>query len=584
MNTDPALDTSPHPSDRLPLTETSIYQEVGQRLVARNLLTRSQLDDAHIRSSLLGKGLDEVLLDERWVPETVILELLSEVTGIPFMPLARFSIPAEAIAKVSAGTAITFRIIPVAIEGDSITIATHRRHEVTGHDSLQTLLGMKVRWVLCRRHEVDEAIKHFYGLGAQLMATQPTAPGDSATHPAPQGEAPDITQFLYEIIGEAVHSSASDIHLEPMEDKVSLRFRVDGILIRIPLPPGAERHYRSLVSALKVLAQLNITERRLPQDGRVRLTLEGETFDLRVSILPSQFGEAANLRILNRKTTFLPLAELGLRPPQLELFKDLMTRPHGIVLITGPTGSGKTSTLYAALSALRNDSSSVVTIEDPVEYQMEGILQMQTHPEIGLTFASGLRAVLRHDPNIILIGEIRDTETADIAIKSSLTGHLVLSTLHTNDAAGAMARLTDMGIEPYLVASSVQGVIAQRLVRRVCRHCMDSITPPAEICREIRRFFPEQAADITVVRGRGCPDCKFTGYKGRLAIFEVLMIDDATRPLVIRNASSDEIRRVAIRHGLETMRRNAWKAALDGITSVEEVLRVTLPERDRQEP
>lgn len=583
MNNDALPAAPPQPPNRVLMTETAIYQEVGRLLVLRNQITRGQLADASVRASLLGKGLDEILLDERWVPEEAILSLLSEITGIPFLPLARYSIPREGISKVPAGTALTYRIIPVEIQDDVITIATHRSHEVTGHDSLQTLLGMRVRWVLCRRHEVDEAIKHFYGLGAHLMGSPQEAPPleGSLRRPA-DVPPPDMVQLLQEIISEAVRRTASDIHLEPMDSRISLRYRVDGILIKIPLPEGLEHHYRSLVSALKVLAQLNITERRLPHDGRARVTVDGEAIDLRISILPTQFGEAANLRILNRKTTFLSLPELGFRPAEHTLFRDLMTRPHGIVLITGPTGSGKTSTLYAALSSRRSDSTSVVTIEDPVEYQMDGILQIQTQAEIGLTFAAGLRAVLRHDPNVILIGEIRDSETADIAIKSSLTGHLVLSTLHTNDSAGAMARLTDMGIEPYLVASSVQGVVAQRLVRRVCHHCIEPPAPvPESIREEVARLFPERSNTLAFVQGRGCPDCKFTGYKGRQAIFEILMMDQTLRPLVIHNASSDEIRRAAVANGLETLRRNAWRAALDGITSVEEVLRVTPSERDR---
>jgi type II secretory ATPase GspE/PulE/Tfp pilus assembly ATPase PilB-like protein len=562
------------------MTESAIYQEVGRLLVERNSITRSQLDDANVRSTLLGKGLDEVLLEENWVPEAMILELLSEVTGIPTIPMARFSIPREGIRKVSAGTALTYRIIPVAFNDESITIATHRIHEVTGHDSLQTLLRMPVSWVLCTRSEVDAAIKHFYGLGADLIKAMD---GAAARPQASEGElelsTPGLSKLLGEIIREAIQRNASDIHLEPMEDRMSLRYRVDGSLIKIPLPDGVERHYKSIVSALKVLAQLNITERRLPHDGRARMTVDGETFDLRVSILPTQYGEAANLRILNRKTTFLTLPELGLRASQLPLIRELMSRPHGIVLITGPTGSGKTSTLYAALSSIRTDSISVVTIEDPVEYQLDGILQIQAQSEIGLTFAAGLRAVLRHDPNVILIGEIRDTETADIAIKSSLTGHLVFSTLHTNDSAGAMARLTDMGIEPYLVASSVQGVIAQRLVRRVCQHCVEPMELPAEILREVETLFPEQGGQFHFVRGRGCPDCKFTGYKGRLAIFEILMMDQALRPLVVKNVPSDEIRRLAVARGMETLRHNAWQVAMEGITTVEEVLRVTPGER-----
>ena len=384
-----------------------------------------------------------------------------------------------------------------------------------------------------------------------------------------------IARWVEETIREAIRRKASDVHLEPMEHRVSLRYRIDGVLINVPLPEGILRHYKSVISALKVRAQLNITERRLPHDGRTRLTLDGETFDLRVSILPTQFGEAANLRILNRKTSFLSLQELGLMEHQLPVVADLMSRPHGLVLITGPTGSGKTSTLYAALSAIRTEAISVVTIEDPVEYQMEGILQIQIQPDIGLTFAAGLRSVLRHDPNVILIGEIRDTETADIAIKSSLTGHRVFSTLHTNNSASAVARLIDMGIEPYLVASSVQGVIAQRLVRQVCPNCSEPVDVPEPVLAEVHHLFPALSQSVEFKKGRGCPDCWFSGYRGRRALFEILPMDPAIRALVVRKAPAEDIQRAAAAQGMETLRRNAWLAALQGLTTVEEVLRVT---------
>ena len=579
------LESKSHPSTRrmdsiphaVPLTEAALYQECGRLLVARHHLTRSQLDHANTQATLMGKSLDDVLLDEQWVSEDTLLDLLSEISGIPHVPLAGFTITPEWIRRVPPATALNYRIIPVAATTECITIATSRIHEATEQDSLQTLLRTRATWVLCKRRDIEEAIKHFYGLGADILKDMSTPVRGNQTEGDPASEAgtPGVARLVQEIIREAIQRNASDIHLEPMENRISLRYRVDGVLVKIPLPPDVARYYKSIVSALKVLAQLNITERRMPHDGRAHITIDGETFDLRVSILPTQFGEAANLRILNRKTALLNLQELGLMEHQLPLLRDVMTRPHGIVLITGPTGSGKTSTLYAALSSIKTDSISVVTIEDPVEYQLDGILQIQAHPKIGLTFAAGLRSVLRHDPNIILIGEIRDTETADIAIKSSLTGHLVFSTLHTNNSAGAIARLVDMGIEPYLVASSLQGIVAQRLVRQICPRCHEEAIIPDSVLQEVTRLFPDYPGAPRFAAGRGCPDCKFTGYQGRRAIFEILMIDRLIRPLVIQRVSSEEIQRVATTAGMETLRQIGWKLALQGITTVEEVLRVT---------
>jgi general secretion pathway protein E/type IV pilus assembly protein PilB len=544
--------------------------------VTRQQLTRTQLDDAASRALLLGRGLDQTLLEERLIGEDVLLTCLSEISGIPLVGMAQYDITSAVTARMPAATALHYRIAPVAAGKDTLTVATSRVYDRAEQESLQTLLQTGVEWVLCRRHEVDETIKHFYGIGADIIKDMPSLARSAGTSdPAAESGSPGIARLVQTIIRDAIQMNASDIHLDPMETQLKLRYRVDGVLLNTPLPDGTLKYYRGIVSSLKVMAQLNITERRLPQDGRICMAVEGESFDIRVSVLPSQFGESVNLRILNRKTTFLDLQEVGLLPHQLPMLQDLMTRPYGIVLITGPTGSGKTSTLYATLAKINTESLSVVTIEDPVEYQVEGILQIQTDTDIGLSFATGLRSVLRHDPNVILIGEIRDSETADIAIKSSLTGHLVFSTLHTNDSASAIARLVDMGVEPFLVASSVQGIIAQRLVRRVCSRCRESTTVPEAVQQELRQFLPESGPPPEFVRGRGCPDCTFTGYKGRFGIFEILMVDAAIRPLIVQGVDSDEIGRMAVKRGMETLRKNAWVAALKGLTTAEEVMRVT---------
>ncbi len=567
--------TPPRGAQSRILSESALLQECGRLLVTRQQLTRTQLDDAASRALLLGRGLDQTLLEERLIDEEALLACLSEISGIPLVAMAQYAITPAVTARMPAATALHYRIAPVAAEKDTLIVATSRVYDRAEQESLQTLLQTGVQWVLCRRHEVDETIKHFYGIGADIIKDMPSLARPGTSDTTTESGSPGIARLVQTIIRDAIRMNASDIHLDPMENKLKLRYRVDGVLLNTPLPDGSIKYYRGIVSSLKVMAQLNITERRLPQDGRICMAVEGESFDIRVSVLPSQFGESVNLRILNRKTTFLDLQEVGLLPHQLPLMQDLMTRPYGIVLITGPTGSGKTSTLYATLAKIDTESLSVVTIEDPVEYQVEGILQIQTDTDIGLNFATGLRSVLRHDPNVILIGEIRDSETADIAIKSSLTGHLVFSTLHTNDSASAIARLVDMGVEPFLVASSLQGIIAQRLVRRVCPHCRENTTVPDAIQQELRQSLPEAAALPEFVRGRGCPNCTFTGYKGRFGVFEILMVDSAIRPLIVQGVDSDEIARMAVKRGMETLRRNAWVAAIKGLTTVEEVLRVT---------
>jgi type II secretory ATPase GspE/PulE/Tfp pilus assembly ATPase PilB-like protein len=562
------------------LSEAALMQELGSRLVAQGDLTRTQLEDAASRATLLGRSLDQVLLDEQLVPEDRVLALLSEITGIPARPIAAFTITPKTIATIQAHTALHYRIVPVEFSGETLTIATSHPYDLAEQESMQALFGAAVRWVLCSRHDIEEALKHFYGIGADIVKDMLPA-GRKGAEPQPDAAetgSPGIARLVNEIIREAIQMNASDIHIEPMEGRLSLRYRVDGVLCKIPVPDSLHRFHKTIVSALKVISQLNITERRLPQDGRLHMTADHEAFDIRVSILPTQHGEAVNLRILNRKATFVGFQDLGLLDDQVPLMEDLMRRPHGIALITGPTGSGKTTTLYATLAKIKTDTLSVVTIEDPVEYRMEGILQIQTNSEIGLDFAAGLRAVLRHDPNVILIGEIRDAETADIAIKSSLTGHLVFSTLHTNDSAGAIARLIDMGIEPYLVASSLQGVVAQRLVRRICASCAEPAETPPAIADEIRRLLPDQHT-FKLQRGRGCPDCKYTGYRGRQAVFEILPINAAIRPLIIQRQPSENIQKTAVAHGMKTLRRNGWVTAIKGLTSAEEVLRVTQLER-----
>jgi type II secretory ATPase GspE/PulE/Tfp pilus assembly ATPase PilB-like protein len=384
-----------------------------------------------------------------------------------------------------------------------------------------------------------------------------------------------MIRFVNQIISEAIRRNATDIHLEPFESHLRLRYRIDGIMQEIPLPKGIQKFRKAVASCVKIMAELDIAERRKPHDGRIKVRSGNEEFDLRVSILPTRYGETVNMRILNRSAMFIDLQHLGLGEDQRPVIEALSSLPHGVILITGPTGSGKTTTLYATLSRLNTQAVKIITVEDPIEYQMEGINQIQVHPKIDLTFATILRSILRHDPDIILIGEIRDSDTADIAVRASLTGHLVFSTLHTNDAPSAITRLSDMGIEPYLVSSCLEGVIAQRLVRRICPVCKERMEPDDSVLEELRQTLPGVVEGAAFYKGRGCPECSFTGYHGRLAIFEIMVINDALRAMIVKQRPSNEIRHQAEADGFVTLRKDAWKRALRGDTSIEEVMRVT---------
>jgi type II secretory ATPase GspE/PulE/Tfp pilus assembly ATPase PilB-like protein len=383
-----------------------------------------------------------------------------------------------------------------------------------------------------------------------------------------------VVKFVNQIISEAIRMDATDIHIEPFEAALRIRYRIDGILQEIPVPKGVAHLSKAISSCVKIMADMNIAERRKPHDGRIKVRFGADEFDLRVSVLPSAHGETVNMRLLSRKTMFIDLEHLGLTPEQAPAIEYLSSLPHGVVLLTGPTGSGKTTTLYATLARINSAAVKIITVEDPIEYQMPGISQIQAHAHIGLTFATILRSILRHDPDIILIGEIRDMETADIAVRASLTGHLVFSTLHTNDAASAVARLIDMGVEPYLVSSCLEGSIAQRLVRRICESCKESVQPDSIILDEIRALYPDEVVNANFCKGRGCPDCNFTGYKGRIALFEIMVLNDVLRGLIVRQRPSNEIKNRAVEHGLVTLRKDGWSRAMAGMTTVEEVLRV----------
>ncbi len=552
--------------------------ELGHRLVADGVIEASQLSDYLSRSTLTGEPLDRLLLKDGVVAESVLLPRLADVVGIPCASMSHYKVDHATTARLPSRAALKYKVVPVAADTSSVTLATSVAPGREMVDSLRLLLGGQIYFVLCPEAEVTRSIKHFYGLGAEALDEMISSAATNEiqeTDLTEEGTDPGVLRFVNQLIAEAIRMDATDVHIEPFESRMRVRYRIDGVLQVIPVPKGIEKLQKAIASAIKIMAQLNIAERRKPHDGRIKVRLGDSEFDLRVSILPTRYGETIDLRILNRNSMFIDLEHLGLKGHQIPIIESLSALPHGIVLITGPTGSGKTTTLYATLSRLNKEGVKIITAEDPIEYQMDGISQIQTHSQIGLTFSTILRSILRHNPDIVLVGEIRDTETAQIAVQAALTGHLVFSTLHTNDAPSAIVRLIDMGIEPYLVSSCLEGVIAQRLVRSVCTACREKVAPDPMILEEIARTYPDRVNDKTVFyKANGCALCNFTGYRGRKALFEMMVIDDDLRGMIAHQESSGQVRLRAMKNGLITLRQDGWSSVLDGITTIEEVLRV----------
>jgi len=560
-----------------------LVTEVTQRLVDQGLLTLDKLGELQGRATLTLQGIDRLLVQENIVNEADLLKTFAEVSGIPFHNIGDFKIETEATEKVTAKVALRHRIVPLTFRNGILLLASSRVPSLTTVDGLRMVLDAGIDFVLCPENDVSMSLTHFYGLGAETidqLIAEAEAMGEAAGNRqenediSVQTQETGMVRFINLVIAEAIRMDATDIHLEPFENSLRLRYRIDGILQEIPLPKGVDRLRNAVSSSVKIMGAMDIAEHRKPHDGRIKVHCGNNDYDLRVSVLPTGWGETCCLRILNRGTIKIDLDQLGLSPNQLRKIAKLTELPHGVILMTGPTGSGKTTTLYALLARLNEVGTKIITVEDPVEYQMQGISQVQVHSKIGLTFASVLRSILRHDPDVILIGEIRDSETADIAIRSSLTGHLVLSTLHTNDAPSAVTRLTDMGVEPYLIASCVEGIVAQRLVRRVCKNCRDPYKPPESIYKEMAALYPNIIGEAEFFTGHGCPACGFTGYRGRNAINEVMIMTDSLRALVVDRRAANIIKDQAMKEGMITLRQDGWLRVVEGRTNVEEVLRV----------
>ncbi|MGH7788541.1 MAG: type II secretion system ATPase GspE [Candidatus Binatia bacterium] len=532
-----------------------------------------------------GKRLGDVLQEMGAIDGKAWAQAQASHFGLPFVEkLPDDGTAAECVNILPINFAKRYQLLPVQKDGDSVVLAAADPSALGPIDDVRVLLHKQIKVVVAPGPVIVDAINRIYDLAAnsasdlmegldeerlELMATDFEETQDllDADEEAP------IIKLINSLLFQAVKDRASDIHVEPFERDLAVRFRIDGILYDIISPP--KRFQPVIISRVKIMAGLNIAEKRLPQDGRIRIKLAGKDVDIRVSTVPTAYGERVVMRLLDRSATILQLNELGLNGHKMELVDTLIHQSHGIVLVTGPTGSGKTTTLYAGLTRINTTDKNIITIEDPIEYQLHGVGQIQVNPKIELTFASGLRSIVRQDPDVIMVGEIRDSETAKIAIQAALTGHLVFSTLHTNDSCGAITRLIDMGIEPFLVASSVIAIMAQRLIRRVCPSCREPYRPSVEELRQLG-ITADALEGHTVYRpGPGCPDCKQTGYRGRLGIHELLVVDDEVRNLTMKSADSSSIRRVAAAKGMTSLREDGADKVLQGQTTVEEVLRVT---------
>lgn len=562
-------------------------QALQKHLVRSGILDDAQAVELQALVDQSGASLPQVIVDRGIASDAALYESLAEFCEMQFVVPSKMDITKDTVKLVPARIATHYRFIPVQERNGTLVIAIDDPLDQHRMDDIRAAVKRRIDAAVCTPIEIDRAIKRLYGVGADTVERMMSESADSddvldLAAPLSGSDLGDpsadasIIKFTNEVLAEAIRSSATDIHMEPFEDELRTRFRIDGVLHGVPTPPSIRGYHGAIVSRLKIMANLDIAEKRLPQDGKIVAALEGDQFDLRISILPTPHGETVNIRILNRSSMFLELEELGFADGDLAQFNRFITRPHGMVLVTGPTGSGKTTTLYAALSKLNKLEHKIITIEDPIEYQLAGITQMQVHERIGFGFANALRSMLRHDPDIMLVGEIRDYETAEMAIRSSLTGHLVFSTLHTNDAAGTVTRLTDMGVEPFLVSSTMIAAIAQRLIRVVCPNCNKTVEPSDEMLREFGVAREDVPADGKFREAAGCDSCRTTGYQGRRAIYEILPFSDSIRDMTIDRASAVDIRRRALKEGMRSLRMAGWSAICRGMSTFEEVMRVTV--------
>ncbi len=558
---------------------------IGQILIEEGVISADQLEKGLMERQKTGDFLCTTLVKLGFASEERVFSVLARQLNIPYVKLKDKDIDPLIIQKVPAKFASHYKIIPIDFKDNALSVAMADPLDVRVLDDIRLLLGLEVSGALASETDIQEAIRKYYGVGAETIekmisqkdvSREPKREAEKIEDLEGMVEDASIIKFVNQILSEAIKQGATDIHLEPYQNELRTRFRIDGILYEVNTPETIRYFQPAIVSRIKIMSGMNIAEHRLPQDGRIKIKVNDEELDLRVSVLPTVFGEAVQIRVLSTRF-FLELEKLGLFPEDLNIIESVIKRPHGIIFVTGPTGSGKSTTLYASLARINSDALKIITVEDPVEYQLRGVNQIQVVPQIGFTFATALRHILRHDPDVVMIGEVRDYETAEIAIRSALTGHLVFSTLHTNDAAGAVTRLLDMGIEPFLVSSSLECLIAQRLVRVICPDCKIPVKNPKEILDQMKDINIDPKG-VELYEGRGCELCRFTGYRGRTGIYEIIIVDEVIREMILNRSTSQQIKQKAISQGMRTLRQDGLQKVLKGITTITEVIRVTQQE------
>lgn len=551
---------------------------LGNQLVKLGVVTEEQLEQALLQQKQMEKQgtkgmLGQILVDMGFCMQEDVARAMAMKSGSSFFTLSTHPIDINAMNLISPEISEKYQAIAIGFEGEKLQVALMNPNDIIALDDLQILTGYPIQPVVVPDKELIHAIKKYTHDSTMVDEEKENTEELSITEEKPEDEKPAV-QLANQIFNLAVNAGASDVHIEPQEKQMRVRFRIDGVMHEVMQQPN--RLHASLISRIKVMGDMNIADRRVPQDGRITLKIDGKTIDVRVASLPSAYGEKLTLRLLNRDSRLITLNELGFPKSQLNHYNETITKPYGFILITGPTGSGKSTTLYASLAKLNSVDKNIITLEDPIERRMDGLNQIQMNAKAGMTFASGLRAILRNDPDIIMVGEIRDYETAKIAVESALTGHLVLATLHTNDSAGAISRLGDMGVERYLTSSALVGVVAQRLMRVLCPNCKKPYTISRdELLSSIPDFPLEDGEkEVELYHPRGCMMCNQTGYRGRLGIYEFLQVDDAIQRMIITDASTNEIKEHALQHGMITMRQDGLLKVKKGLSSVPELLRV----------
>jgi len=588
----PTPTIQPDPADERFVSAELKGRRIGRALTKLGKVTREQVHEALTQQAGPRKGrkLGEILIEMGLVTESDVRAALSGMMGMPFASIAGRQISEQVRKALTAETARSYQVVPIDFDAATkrLVVAMKGPENFRAVDDLRMLMGFKVSAIVAPAEEVDVILAEHYQSKASMQTVYAELQSSEAAQAlAGRGDSIDlatlneaandnnVVQFLNLVLMQAIQNKASDIHFEPFEGEFKMRYRIDGVLYEMQPPPVAIA--LAIVSRVKVMAKLDIAERRLPQDGRIELTLNNAPIDLRVAVLPTMFGESVVMRVLDRGNVQLSLDRIGLREDDLEKMRTLINKPNGIVIVTGPTGSGKTTTLYAALNELNTPDTKILTAEDPVEYDIEGMIQCQVNVDQELTFGKLLRSFLRQDPDIILVGEVRDLETAQISIQASLTGHLVFTTLHTNDAPSSILRLADLGVENFLLTATLEGIVAQRLVRRICAKCKEEFVPTEEQLMELA-LKPENVKGRTFYRGKGCDVCNKTGYKGRMALFEIMTLDDTIRELIMAQANTAVLRNECRKRGMRTLREVGLLSIYDGQTTIDEVVRETIEE------